>query len=149
MNSIFPQWWNTAITVYNRYTDPLTDITRWYRTTIPNCFWRYSSDKVTLGDSVLESNNTICRIPENSKFLERYVWENLTNDQLPNYFTLGVGDLIVKGTVTDVLDETLKNHRSTDLINKYKKLQGIMQIELVQINTGGGRNNPHYFVKGV
>lgn len=145
----YPIWWDTSLTIYNRYEDPQTQVVTWYKHTIEDCFWRYSSDKVSIGNTVLESSNTICRIPENADFIERYQWEQLPNDQMADYFTLGVGDIIIKGSVDDTINEYQAGHRSTDIIAKYKKLQGCLEIDQVSINTGAGRCNPHYHVKGV
>lgn len=149
MSKIYPQWWDATLTIYNRYTDSQTDIVTWYRHTVDRCFWKYTGDKVTINQTVLETDNTIARIPEQEDFLERYQWEALPNDQMSDYFTLSPQDIIVKGKVDDEIDEYTKGHRSTDLIDKYKRLQGCMEIEELAINVGGGRNNPHYFVKGI
>lgn len=147
--SNYPIWWDTAITIFNKYQDPLTDIITWYKHTVDNCFWKYTGDKITIGDTVLETNNTICRIPENAIFLEKYIWLQKPNDKMDNYFTLGKGDIIVKGNVDDTINEYQKGYRSSDLIAKYKELQGCMEIQEIAINTGAGRCNPHYYVKGV
>lgn len=149
MSKYYPKWWNTTITIYNKYTDTQTDVVSWFRHTIDNCFWKYTGDKVNVGETVLETNNIICRVPEQNDFLERYQWENLTNDGMSAYFTISPGDIIVKGNVEDIVDEYNKGHRSTDLIEKYKRLQGCMEVQEVAINVGGGRNNPHYYVKGI
>ena len=149
MSKIYPQWWNTSLTIYNRYEDSQTQVVTWFRHTVLNCFWKYVGDKITVGQVVLETNNIIARIPENAIFLERYQWEALPNDEMDDYFTLSPGDIIVKGEVEDVVDEYTKGHRSSDLVEKYKRLQGCMEIEEVAINVGGGRNNPHYYVKGI
>ena len=148
MNNYAP-WWDSTITIYNRYEDPLTNIVRWYRNTVSNCFWKYTGDKVTIGETVLETNNIICRIPKDSRFMEKYQWIALPNDEMSKYFTLGQGDLIVKGEITDEIDEYTAGHRASDFIAKYKELQGCMEIEEVAVNTGNGRGSEHYFVKGV
>lgn len=145
----FPIWWDTTITIYNRYENPQTQVVRWYRHVLSNCFWKYTGDKIKIGEVVLETNNSICRIPKNSLFLEKYLWEQKPNDEMGNFFTLGVGDIIVKGEVTDDIDEYTAGRRSSDFMSNYKALQGCMKIEEVAINTGAGRNNEHYFVKGV
>ena len=145
----YPVWWNTTVTIYNRYENPQTQLITWYRHVIPNCFWKYVGDKVTVGQAVLETNNTICRIPESKEFKERHEWLSLPNDEMANYFTVGTGDIIVKGEVGDEIDEYVTGYRSTDIIAKYKGLQGCMQIENSAINVGAGRCNPHYYVKGV
>ena len=149
MSKYYPKWWNTTITIYNQYTDTQTDVVSWFRHTVSGCFWKYTGDKVNIGETVLETNNIICRVPEQPDFLERYEWEQLTNDSMSGYFTLSPGDIIIKGNVEDEIDEYTKGHRSTDLIEKYKRLQGCMEVQEVAINVGGGRNNPHYYVKGI
>ena len=147
--SNYPQWWNQTITIYNKYEDPLTHIISWFRFSVGNCFWKYTGDKISIGETVLETNNIICRIPENGNFLEKYLWIQKPNDAMGNYFTLGPGDIIIKGDVSDTVDEYISGQRSTDLIAKYKSLQGCMEIQEVAINIGGGRNQPHDYVKGI
>lgn len=149
MNELYPEWWDTTITIFNKFKDPQTKVVRWYKTVVTGAFWKYVGDKVTIGQTVLETNNIICRIRKDSRFLEKYQWEQKPNDQMSNYFTLGNGDIIVKGTVEDDINEYQSGSRSTDLIAKYKKLQGCMSIEEVAINTGIGRCNEHYLVKGI
>ena len=149
MSKIYPTWWNTPITIFNRYEDKQTNIVTWHKTSVSGSFWKYTGDKVNIGNTILETNNTICRIRENEKFLERYQWEELPNDQMDNYFTLSPNDIIIKGVVDETIDEYSSGHRSGDIIAKYKKLQGCMEIQEVAINVGGGRNNPHYYVKGI
>ena len=148
MMSNYPQWWNTDITVYNKYVNPITNVVSWYKTNLTDCFWSYSHDKLIVNNTVIESNSVICRIPQNENFRERYIWVNYPNDTMGNYFTLGIGDMIVKGNVSDVIDEYTTGMRSTDFLKKYKNLQGVIVVEELQINVGGGRNNPHYLIKG-
>lgn len=145
----YPVWWETTITVYNKYEDTQTDLIKWYRHTIANCFFKLSGTKVTINDTVIDTNTTICRIPQNDSFKERYEWEALPADIKEGYFTLGQGDIIVKGAVDDEIDEYTKGKRSTDFLTKYKRLQGCIEVEQVSINTGKGRCNPHYYVTGV
>lgn len=148
--SNYPIWWDTHVTIYNKYEDAQTQIITWFRHTIEDgCFWKYVGDKVIINKTVLETNNIICRIPKNDSFLEKHEWITKPNDEMENYFTLGVGDVIIKGEVEDTVDEYQKGHRISDIIAKYKKLQGCMQIEEVAINVGPGRNNEHYYVKGI
>lgn len=147
--SDYPIWWDTTITIYNKYIDPQTQVITWYRYVVEDCFWKYVGDKVKINQTVLETNNIICRIPEHEKFLEKYLWVQKPNDKIGNYFTLGTGDIIVKGEVVDTINEYTPGHRSTDLRTKYKSLQGCLEVQEVAINIGIGRNNPHYYVKGI
>lgn len=153
--NLYPVWWNTPITIYNKHENPETNVVTWYRTTIPKCFWKYTGEKIAFSNyysannsMVLETNDTICRIPINDKYLPNYEWINIPNDRKGEYFTLNVGDIIVKGNVEDIINEYQTGHRSTDLITKYKALQGCIEITKFSENIGSGRVNEHYYVKG-
>ena len=146
--SDYPVWWDQTITIYNKYEDPTTQIITWYRRTISDCFWKYERDIAKINDVTLETNYTICRIPKNDAFIEKYEWVTQPNDEMADYFTLGIGDIIIRGEVEDEIDEYVKGHRSSDIIAKYKDLQGCIQIEAVSINVGAGRCNEHYYVQG-
>ena len=148
MNS-YPKWWDTTVTIYNKFTDPQTKVIMWYRTVVEGVFWKYVGDKVTINQTVLETNNIICRIRKDDRFKEKHEWIALPNDVMPNFYTLGKGDIIVKGEVADEINEYNQGHRANDLIGKYKQLQGCMEIEEIAINVGGGRGHEHYFVKGI
>lgn len=145
----YPIWWDTDLTIYNKYTDPQTQITTWYKTVVTNCFWKPAGNKVSIGNTVLETDNIVCRIPESDRFLLKFEWVNTPNDLMSDYFTLGIGDIIVCGNVSDTIDEYSSGKRSTDLIAKYKDLQGCIEIQQVAINTGLGRCNPHYYIRGI
>lgn len=145
---IYPPWWETSLTIYNKYEDKQTQVVTWYRSVVKGCFWKYTGNKVLIGDTLLETTSTICRIPYSDNFMEKYLWEKLPNDTMKDYFTLGPADIIVKGEVSDVIDEYTKGSRSSDLLSKYKQLQGCIVIDEVAINTGTARCSEHYFVKG-
>ena len=149
MNNIYPPWWETTITLYNRYEDPQTHVVRWFRHVINDTFWKYTGNKVVVNKVTLETDDTTCRIRKDDKFLERHLWLSKPNDEMGNYFTLGVGDIIVKGEVSDIIDEYTSGLRSNDLEKKYKNLQGCIRVKEVAINIGSSRCSEHYFVKGV
>ena len=147
--STYPVWWNETLTIYNRYEDAQTHVVTWFRHVVTNCFWKDAGVKVTVGNTVLETNDLICRIPEKAEFLPYFEWVAKPSDVKPNYFTLSYHDIIVRGAVDDVINEYSTGHHSSDLLNKYKALQGCMQINKFAINTGVGRGEPHYYVRGV
>ena len=126
MNDVYPEWWETTVTIFNKFKDPHTKVVRWYKTVVEGVFWKYVGDKVTIGKTVLETNNIICRIRKDEKFLEKYQWVQMPNDEMENYYTLARGDIIVKGEVDDNINEYEAGSRSTDLIAKYKELQDII-----------------------
>lgn len=144
----YPVWWEDTITVYNKFTDPQTQIVTWFHTTLTGCFWKYQRTRVLVGQTEIESRSTICRIPQNQKFLERYQWETLPNDVMSAFFTLSEGDIIVKGEVNEDIDEYTAGHRSSDLIAKYKALRGCIVIDAYTNNTKTGTNDKHYLVSG-
>ena len=144
----YAPWWESTVTIYNRYEDKQTNVVKWYKHVIYGAFWKNTRNKITIGDVTIDGNNIICRIREDENFLEPYEWSQLPNDEMSDYFTLGRGDIIVKGEVDDVIDEYTKGKRASDLLAKYKMMQGCMQIESVSVNTGTARNEPHYFVSG-
>ena len=145
----YPSWWDTTITIYNRHEDSQTNLVRWLRHKVDGAFWKYSGNKVVVGNTVLETKDIICRIRKDGAFLEKQDWVALPNDKMGNYFTLSQGDIIVKGDVQDTIDEYTSGRRSSDLKKKYKNLQGCIEIQEWANNTGGGRGNEHYFVKGI
>lgn len=145
----YPSWWNTTVTIYNRYEDPQTNIVSWHRHVVHGTFWKAAGDKIVIDKTVLETKNIICRIRKDDAFLEKHEWIDVPNDQMSNYFTLSPGDIIVKGEVADEINEYVSGKRSTDLKKKYKDLQGCLEIQEWSNNTGGGRGNEHYFVKGI
>ena len=142
-----PEWWNTTITVYNKYEDPATRQISWHKSVLHNCFWKYTGNKIVVGETTLETNTTLCRVPKHTAFLERHIWNN-TQDK-SQYFTLSAGDIIIKGEVTDEINEYASGYRSSDILTKYKKYGECMVIDKCAINVGLGRGLEHYYVKGV
>ena len=145
----YPSWWNVTVTIYNRYEDPQTNLVSWFRHIVTGAFWKYSGNKVVVGNTVLETKDIICRLRKDDTFLEKHEWIALPNDQMLNYFTLASGDIIVKGESLDEINEYQTGKRSSDLKKKYKALQGCLEIQEWSNNTGGGRGNEHYYVKGI
>ena len=147
--SEYPVWWNTTVTLYNKYEDKTTHAVTWFRTVLHNCFWKFTGNKVTVGNVTIDTDSSVCRVPQNSKFKERFEWEQLSAQEKSQYFTFGMGDIIVRGVVDDDIDEYSKGKRSTDLLNRYNQLQGCIIVHKMSDNTGIGRGIPHYSVRGV
>lgn len=145
----FPIWWESTITVYNKFTDDQTQVVTWYKTVVTDCFWQLTGTEVRVGDSVLDSKSIVCRVPKDARFLEKQQWVQLPNDQMDDYFTLAPGDIIVKGECNFVIDEYTRGSRSTDLLSLYHDYQACMEITEFSNNTGAGRNNEHYLARGI
>lgn len=147
--NIYPMWWDSTITIFNKYTDSVTKKISWYRRTVPNCFWKYVGEQVSVGDTILDTNHTICRIPKSDEFMIAYKWNTLSNDERDKFFTLDVGDILVNGDVDDEIDEYVSGKRSSDFLTKYRKFYDCMVVEHISINVGAGRHSEHYAVKGL
>ena len=144
----YPVWWDTTITIYNKYTDPQSNMVSWYRAVVTDCFWKLSGSEVRVGDTVLDSKAIVCRIPKDIRFLEKQDWITLTAENKATHFTLSQGDIIVKGECTFVIDEYTKGSRSTDLLGQYREYQACLEVTEYSNNTGVGRNNEHYLARG-
>lgn len=144
----YPNWWNETVTIYNKYTDPVSKLITWHRHVVVGAFWKDIGEKVNVGNVIIETDTIICRIRKDDEFLPKYEWIELPNDEMEEHYTLGRGDIIIRGRVDDEVDEYTKGYKSTELVNKYKNLQGCMTIDKVTINVDGGRGNEHYLVKG-
>lgn len=144
----YPLWWDSTVTIYNKYLDPNTQHVTWYRTVVTDCFWSLEGTRVSIGDVVLDSKSALCRIPKDDRFLDKKDWVLLPADQKANHFTIGQSDIVVKGEVDDIIDEYQRGHRSTDLLSKYREFQSCMEITEYSNNCGIARNNEHYLVRG-
>ena len=145
----YPSWWDTTVTLFNKYEDPTTQLVSWYKTTIEGCFWSNLHDRVKIGKTILEADGIICRIRKDARYLDIEDWLILPSDLKNNYFTLRQQDILIKGDIADEINEYQSGSRSTEILAKYKQFQKCLEIAQFMDNTGGGRGNEHYYVKGV
>lgn len=145
----YPIWWDSTVTVYNRYEDEQTHLISWFSTVLTGCFVKNVGERVLINDVSVDTNNIICRIPKKDNYKAPHLWFNLPNDEKADYFTLRQGDIIVFGEVDDTINEYISGQRSSDLLAKYKALQGCLTVQEVADNTGTGRGEEHYRVNGL
>lgn len=143
MNS-YPVWWDTTITLYNKY-EASNGETTWYRTVLIGCFWKYVTDYTRLEDAMHTTKVLLCRVRKSNDFLESYEWRE--NDGRGSYFTFSEGDILIKGEVTDDVDDYIPGKRSSDLLKKYKGR--CAEITEDAVNVGAGRVAEHYLVRGI
>lgn len=145
----FP-WWDKTVTIYNKVVDPTTQRITWYKNTAENCFWKYVNNSYTIRGSMitLDTKDVICRIPKTDKFVDKKTWQELTDEERKDYFTLANGDIIILGEVEDVIDEYTAGQRSTDLVAKYKEYDACIEIDTYVDNCQTGVNLDHYRVVG-
>ena len=149
MSKMYPIWWDSTVTVYNKYEDLTTNAITWYATVVPGCFWKYVGDDLSRDLTQEDAYDTVCRVPEHPLFRPNYIWNALSAAEKADYFTLNLNDIIIKGEVDDTINEYVQGHRSTEILEKYKKLQGCILIKEFAIDTGPGRCCPHYRVYGI
>ncbi len=147
--SNFPDWWDKKITIYNKYTDAGTRVVTWYKTVIdkPTCFWKEVGDKTVVGNVTVDTKSIIVRIPQSSKYATPQEWWGLADKSTK--FTLQQDDIIVLGVCEDDIDEYTSGSRSTDLLARYKRFGGIMEIKQIANDTMSGMLFKHYLVKGL
>ena len=150
----YPAWWDKTLTIYNKRIDSATQQVSWYRTILTGCFWKYVNSRYFLGRSnsdgvVVETKDVICRIPKDERFVDKAEWKELSEQEIKEHFTLGNGDIIVLGEVEDAIDEYTKGSRSSDLVAKYKELNGCIEVDTYVINVGVGLGMEHYRVVGL
>jgi len=144
----YPKWWNTTITLYNKFTDNELKKVVWYRHVIDGCFYKHDKESIMFSNTKLVSDVSVCRIPVSDKFKGRREWLKLSDDERYSFFTFGTGDIIVVDEVDFEIDERIKGRRSSDLIQEYAEWPGCFIIETVNVNVGGGRGNEHYHIRG-
>lgn len=145
----FPIWWDTTVTIYSKCVDTATSIITWHKSTVPNCFWKLVGNKASVGNVIVDTESITCRIPKQPNFIEPVEWVSSNSENLNGMFTLQPGDIIIKGDCDFEINEYKSGQRSTDLIAKYRKVQGCMEIKDVAIDTMTGMMNPHYKVRGL
>jgi len=144
----YPSWWDTTVTLYNKYTSSDGEIT-WFRHVIPNTFYKLVREKLTVGDTTLITNESVCRIRISDDFMPPIQWKALSESEKSQYFTLRAGDIIV-GEETDFeINEYAKGSRSSDLKDIYKDWPGCFTVEIASVNVGGGRGEEHYLARGM
>ena len=153
-NFPFP-WWDKTITIYNKYIDPTTQRVSWYRNTVNNCFWKADNTMFSMGrygvstiGVVTENKTILCRIPEDSRYVNKLAWDELSEGERSEHFTLANEDIIVLGEVEDDLNEYASGKRANDLVSKYKKIDSCLTIDNYVDNVRTGVELKHYKVVG-
>lgn len=144
----YASWWDDTITLYNRYVEPDTKKVSWYRHVISGCFYKHTVEKLTVGNTTIDANVSICRIRVSDDFIDKKSWMKLDESERAEKFTLSGGDIIVADETDFEIDDYVSGKRPSDLIKENKEWPGCFTIETVNINVGGGRGNEHYHVRG-
>lgn len=116
---------NSDITVYNKYIDATTRSEKYQRTVVLSVAWenRKGSNALAMG-SVIAANQANIYIPlsERVDYLDPIEWLAAKTGK----WTLQVGDVIVRGTVTD---EISSSFTISDLKAKYNNVLVITSVD--------------------
>lgn len=145
----YPLWWDSTVTIYNKYTNPDNNSVYWYRTVLNNCFWHTVSNRTKSDTTNSGSYSVICRIPIQETFKSVGAWLDLPSDDRGDYFTLAPNDIIVLGESDIEIDEYTSGLRSSDFLTNHHRISECMEISEVSINTLTGFSIPHYSVRGL
>lgn len=141
MNTQYPRWWNTSLTVFNRIFDTDTKATAWQKTVLQNCFYLQNSDQMQSGTTIRADNTYVVRIPASEAYIPQTEWEAMQGEHT-GLFTLTPGDLIFKGEIPDEIESGSGN----SLLERYKP--DCFKIQSVYDGTGYGVLG-HYMAEGV
>ena len=81
----YPSWWNEKITIYNKYSDPVSRLITWHRHVVDGTFWKNVGNKILIDKTVIETDNIICRIRKDDKFC----WAKSLRAFIPMFLWLG------------------------------------------------------------
>ena len=136
-----------TITLYNRVEiiNPINNKseTVWNRTILNGCSWNKSLQSLQVGNIEISSDDYIVKIPESTKFLEKWDYEKLPLEDQKNFFTVSVDDIVILGAVeTDIDDNTSATELKEIYHGRELTAKGFFN------NGGAGMPLPHYEIVG-
>lgn len=128
---------NTAITVYNSYIDPTTKYKTYLPTVITGVSWFGDVQVNVSSDGLSSADMYTIRIPidadfNNKQYLSPKDFLAIPNDEMSKYWTISIGDTIVKGSVNDIGDDA-----------KPAKLEAKYDDVITVISVTDNRNAPN------
>lgn len=113
--------YNSTITIYNRISskDSGTKKEQWQRNVLSHCFFKMSMTQNQSGTESSNKNTYIVRIPQTEKYKPYEEWVTLEEEERNNYFTISLGDIIIKNEVLDIIDGNAGN-TATQVLNRHK-----------------------------
>lgn len=132
---------NSNITIYNKYIDASTRTEKYQRTEILQVAWenRKGSNILASGGNIAVDQATIF-IPSMGRenYLAGKEWKALTSKT--GYWTLQVGDVIVRGLVTDSISG------ATTITSLKEKYNDVLVVSSVDFMDAGSLNMHHWKV---
>lgn len=127
------------ITIYNKYYDPYNDIYKYQRTVIKGVNWQSKRTGTVSDKGLLLADSTLIFIDKLDNYISPKRFAKLESIEREKYFTLTIGDKIVKGEV-DFEIIGIKNYSINDLNNEFDDVITIKSINEL---------SDHFEVEGV
>lgn len=127
------------ITIYNKYYDPYNDIYKYQRTVIKGVNWQSKRTGTVSDKGLLLADSTLIFIDKLDNYIRPKRFAKLESIEREKYFTLTIGDKIVKGEV-DFEIIGIKNYSINDLNNEFD--------DVITINSVNSLSD-HFEVEGV
>ncbi|MFA6867423.1 MAG: DUF6751 family protein [Clostridia bacterium] len=90
---------NSDITIYNKYYDAITGYDKYQRTVIKDVDWQGKRNATVSDKGLLMADSILIFIDKLDNYISPKQFAKLTVDEKINYFTLAMGDKIVKGVI--------------------------------------------------
>ena len=130
---------NSDITVYNKYYDPYNDMYKYQRTVIKGVNWQSKRTGTVSDKGLLLADSTLIFIDKLDNYISPKRFAKLDSIEREKYFTLTLGDKIVKGEV-DFEIIGIKNYSINDLNNEFDDVITIKSVNSL---------SDHFEVEGV
>lgn len=130
---------NADITIYNRYYDNSLGLDMYQRTVIEGVNWQNKRTGTVSDKGLLLADSTLIFIDKLDNYISPKRFAKLESIEREKYFTLTIGDKIVKGEV-DFEIIGIKNYSINDLNNEFD--------DVITINSVNSLSD-HFEVEGV
>lgn len=118
---------NANITIYNKYYNYADDIEEYQRTIIKNVNWQNKIEGAISNDGLNLANSTLIFIDDLDNYISPKKFRTLSDKERKKYFTLSVGDKIVKGNI-DFEVTGLRPNSIADLENNFDDVVTILTV---------------------
>ncbi|MBZ9608637.1 hypothetical protein G9F73_012540 [Clostridium estertheticum] len=116
---------NADLTLYNKYYDVIDDIDKYQRTVIKGVNWQGKRNGTVSDKGLLLADSILIIIDKLDNYISPKRFRNLSDDERVNYFTLDMGDKVVKGVI-DFEITGVKPNSIADLENNFDDVVNIM-----------------------
>ena len=121
---LFP---NTNVTIYNKYYDLSSGYDLYQRTVIEGVNWSGVRNATVSSNGLLLADSIRIILDKLENYISPKQFAKLNNNERVNYFTLAIGDKIVKGEINfEILG--IKPNSIADLEKNYNDVMNLMSF---------------------